>query len=154
MVWSERWSSVGFGCLLFVVCGWTAWANSQSTVGAPATIALVASGWTALGATAFVTAGRRDRITVGDRRLEWWQIQGLGFVCLGTAVLTPAASGMYAWLNPLTRVLLAGAFGINGALRLRYEPSADDPVEPSVRRLVRVAISSVVVWLAVRAVPF
>ncbi|RZH68242.1 hypothetical protein [Natrinema altunense] len=154
MAWSERRFSIGFGSLLFVVCGWTTWTSYQSTVGAPTPVALVASGWMALGATAFVIAGRRDRLRVGDRRLEWWRIQGLGFVCLGAAVLTPAASGMDAWLDPISSGLLAGAFGIYGALRLRYEPSADDSFEPSVRGLLRVLIQSVITVLAVRAVPF
>ncbi|ELY82389.1 hypothetical protein [Natrinema gari] len=154
MVWSERRCSIGFGGLLFVVCGWTSWTSYQSTVDAPPTITLVASGWIALGATAFMIAGRRDRITVGDRRLEWWQIQGLGFACLGASVLTPAATGVHTWLNPITCVLLAGAFGVYGAFRLRSEPSADDPVELSVRRLLRVLIQSVITVLAVRAVPF
>ncbi|WP_050031451.1 hypothetical protein [Natrinema altunense] len=154
MAWSERRSSIGFGCLLFVVCGWMTWTSYQSTVGAPTPVALVASGWMALGATAFVIAGRRDRLRVGDRRLEWWQIQGLGFVCLGASLLTPAATGVHTWLNPVIRVLLAGSFGVYGALRLRSEPSADDPVEPSVRGLLRVLIQSVITVLAVRAVPF
>ncbi|RQG86983.1 hypothetical protein EA462_15135 [Natrarchaeobius halalkaliphilus] len=149
-VQQQRRVSLVVGAVFLLVFAWSLWISFEVLAAEPlsGTVAAMLAGGLAmvLGGLAFLVAGLRERVTVAGRTLEWWQLQSVGFVCLGLYMIVSglAQDSLLSFYALLTAAAGIGfvAFGIQ-----RLRNGLPEETEPSMRQVATVVVGTMVGFL-------
>ncbi|RQH01985.1 hypothetical protein [Natrarchaeobius oligotrophus] len=146
----QRRVSLVVGAVVLLVLAWLLWIGLEALAVEPlsgtAAATLVGALALFLGALAFLLAGLRERLTVAGRTLEWWQLQSVGFVCLGLSMTVSglAQESLLAFYS-LSTVAAGLGFVAFGIQRLRT--GLPEETEPSMRQVATIVVGTIVGFL-------